>query len=85
VPPSPLPSYVHLNISCNVVVVKPGAVLATMERAIHIFSRPMDPDHEMGDQQVCVMMSLVTPLRVKSCLGVGPLNGPWVYQQNSAQ
>lgn len=51
-PPSPLPSYVHLNISCNVVAIQKGEVLSTFERAITAFSRPVDPDYEDGDQQV---------------------------------
>eukprot|EP00879_Flechtneria_rotunda_P013168 GHRR01013753.1.p1 GENE.GHRR01013753.1~~GHRR01013753.1.p1 ORF type:complete len:943 (+),score=342.78 GHRR01013753.1:553-3381(+) len=51
-PPSPLPSFVHLNMSCNVVAIQKGEVLAIFERAIAAFSRPMDPDHETGDQQV---------------------------------
>ncbi|KAF6255218.1 hypothetical protein COO60DRAFT_237950 [Scenedesmus sp. NREL 46B-D3] len=50
--PSPLPSYVHLNMSCNVVVIQKGDVLSTFERAIAAFSRPMDPDYVEGDQQV---------------------------------
>jgi hypothetical protein len=52
VAPSPLPSFVHLNMSCNVVVIQKGDVLSTFERAIAAFSRPMDPDYVEGDQQV---------------------------------
>ena len=52
VPPSPLPAHVHLNFSCNVVVVKPGKVLNAFERAIAAFSRPTDPDAVSNDQQV---------------------------------
>jgi hypothetical protein len=51
-PPSPLPSHVHLNFSVNVVGVKPGTVLSVFERAIAAFSRPSDPEMETGDQQV---------------------------------
>jgi hypothetical protein len=51
-PPSTLPSFVHLNLTCNVVSIQPGAVLEVFERAIMAFSRPTDPDHETGDQQV---------------------------------
>jgi hypothetical protein len=52
VTPSPLPSFVHLNMSCNVVVIQKGDVLTTFERAIAAFSRPMDPNYVEGDQQV---------------------------------
>jgi hypothetical protein len=41
--PSPLSSYVHLNFSCEVVVVQRKAVLDSFERAIFAFSRPEDP------------------------------------------
>jgi hypothetical protein len=52
-PPSALPSFVHLNLTCNVVSIKQGEVLEVFERAIMAFSRPSDPEHENGDQQVC--------------------------------
>lgn len=52
-PPSTLPSFVHLNLTCNVISIQQGAVLEVFERAIMAFSRPTDPDHETGDQQVC--------------------------------
>jgi hypothetical protein len=51
-PPSPLPSYVHLNLMCNVVSIQAGTVLEAFDRAISAFSRPTDPDNESGDQQV---------------------------------
>jgi len=51
-PPEPVPSYVHLNFSCNVVQVRKQSVVAAFERAIHTFSRPVDPDIETGAQQV---------------------------------
>jgi hypothetical protein len=50
----PVPSYVHLNFSCNVVVVKRKAVMTAFEHALHVFSRPVDPEVEMGAQQVGV-------------------------------
>jgi hypothetical protein len=43
---------VHLNLTCNVVSIQAGSVLDVFERAIMAFSRPTDPDHETGDQQV---------------------------------
>jgi hypothetical protein len=58
-PPSTLPSFVHLNLTCNVVSIQPGAVLEVFERAIMAFSRPTDPDHETGDQQVCTTTTVV--------------------------
>jgi hypothetical protein len=51
-PPSALPSFVHLNLTCNVVSIQQGQVLEVFERAIMAFSRPSDPEHENGDQQV---------------------------------
>lgn len=51
-PASTLPSFVHLNLTCNVVSVQAGSVLDVFERAVMAFSRPTDPDHETGDQQV---------------------------------
>lgn len=59
-PPSPLPSFVHLNMSCNVVVIQKGDVLAVFERAISAFSRPTDPDYVEGDQQVRLLRVLYT-------------------------
>jgi hypothetical protein len=43
---------VRLNFSANVVVVARAEVLETYERAVAAFSRPVDPDHEAGTQQV---------------------------------
>lgn len=54
VSPSSLPSHVHLNFTTNVVVIQPGSVLEMFERAVAAFSRPEDPDHETGPQQVMV-------------------------------
>ncbi|KAG1665506.1 hypothetical protein FOA52_009768 [Chlamydomonas sp. UWO 241] len=39
--PKALHSYVHLNFTCQVVAIKRRSVIATFERAIHIFSRPV--------------------------------------------
>ncbi len=50
--PQPVPSYVHLNFSCNVVVTRSTALAGVFERALHVFSRPVDPAIEMGAQQV---------------------------------
>ena len=47
-------SAVHLNFSCHVVLVSRRAVVATFERAIHTFGRPVDPQVESGAHQVCV-------------------------------
>lgn len=68
-PPSPLPSFVHLNVSCNVAVISKGEVLATFERAINAFSRPTDPDVEEGDQQVRAYMQRLTQAQqqIRSC------------------
>jgi hypothetical protein len=51
VSPAPLPAHVRLNFSCNVVVVSRNEVLETYERAINVFSRPVDPEFETGTQQ----------------------------------
>jgi hypothetical protein len=48
----PVRSAVHLNFSCNVILVKKRAVVATFERAIHVYSRPVDPAIETGAHQV---------------------------------
>ena len=59
-----MPSYVHLNFSCNVIVTRRDKVLRTFERAIHAFSRPVDPEIQTGVQQVRVWQCCaVTPLR----------------------
>lgn len=58
-PPSTLPSFVHLNLTCNVIAIQGGQVLDVFERAIMAFSRPTDPDHETGDQQVRISGVLV--------------------------
>ncbi|GFR52074.1 hypothetical protein Agub_g14597, partial [Astrephomene gubernaculifera] len=50
--PTPLRSHVHLNFSCNVVLVRRRAVVDTLERAIAAFSRPVDPGLVTGVQQV---------------------------------
>lgn len=50
--PTPMPSHVHLNFTCNVVLVRRRAVVDTFERAIAAFSRPVDPAIETGMQQV---------------------------------
>mmetsp|Transcript_32185 Transcript_32185/g.96098 ORF Transcript_32185/g.96098 Transcript_32185/m.96098 type:complete len:1123 (-) Transcript_32185:516-3884(-) len=48
----PLPSYVHLNFSCQVVAIKRRSVVAAFERAIHVFSRPVTPASHQGEHQV---------------------------------
>lgn len=48
----PVHSSVHLNLTCQVVLVKKRSVMAAFERAIHVFSRPVDPEIESGAQQV---------------------------------
>lgn len=50
--PTPMPSYVHLNFTCNVVLIKRRDVMDTFERAIAAFSRPVDPAIPTGVQQV---------------------------------
>lgn len=57
-PPSNLASFVHLNLTCNVVSIQQGSVLDVFERAVMAFSRPSDPEHETGDQQVRWFTSL---------------------------
>jgi len=57
-PPSNLASFVHLNLTCNVVSIQQGSVLDVFERAVMAFSRPSDPEHETGDQQVRLLTSL---------------------------
>lgn len=69
-PPSTLPSFVHLNLTCNVVSIQPGAVLEVFERAVMAFSRPTDPDHETGDQQVVLLVD-----REGAVLGRGGVAG----------
>lgn len=49
---SPVTSYVHLNFTCHIILVRQSAVSNVMERAIHSFSRPVDPFREEGLQQV---------------------------------
>lgn len=61
--PSPVRSSVHMNFSCNVVVVKRKAVIQAFERAIHLFSRPTDPAIESGAQQVGSHMQIATGSR----------------------
>ena len=51
--PKPMQSFVHLDFTCNVLAVNKRSVMATFERAIHVFSRPIDPDAETGAHQVC--------------------------------
>lgn len=48
----PVHSAVHLNFTCQVVLVKKRAVVSAFERAIHVFGRPVDPELETGLQQV---------------------------------
>ncbi|GAX80726.1 hypothetical protein CEUSTIGMA_g8161.t1 [Chlamydomonas eustigma] len=48
----PVHSAVHLNFTCRVMVIQKRAVMATFERAIHAFSRPVDPHIETGAHQV---------------------------------
>eukprot|EP00201_Polytomella_parva_P009127 CAMPEP_0175064242 /NCGR_PEP_ID=MMETSP0052_2-20121109/15210_1 /TAXON_ID=51329 ORGANISM="Polytomella parva, Strain SAG 63-3" /NCGR_SAMPLE_ID=MMETSP0052_2 /ASSEMBLY_ACC=CAM_ASM_000194 /LENGTH=448 /DNA_ID=CAMNT_0016330543 /DNA_START=24 /DNA_END=1367 /DNA_ORIENTATION=+ len=43
--PSPAHSFVHLNFTCHVTAVRGGAVTAAFQRALHAFSRPVDPNH----------------------------------------
>ncbi|KAG2435642.1 hypothetical protein HXX76_006844 [Chlamydomonas incerta] len=50
--PTPMPSHVHLNFTCNVVLVKRRNVVDAFERAIAAFSRPVDPSVATGLQQV---------------------------------
>lgn len=50
--PEPVHSSVHLNFSCQVVQITRRSVMATFERAIHVFSRPVDPEIESGAHQV---------------------------------
>lgn len=50
--PSPMPSYVHYNFTCNVVLIRKRLVVDTFERATAAFSRPVDPAIETGAQQV---------------------------------
>ncbi|KAG2501680.1 hypothetical protein HYH03_000182 [Edaphochlamys debaryana] len=47
-----MPSYVHLNFTCNVVLIKRRNVMDAFERAIAAFSRPVDPALATGMQQV---------------------------------
>jgi hypothetical protein len=57
--PSPLPSHVRLNFSCNVVVVTKSEVLETYSRAVAAFGRPVDPGYEGGIRQVGVSGGVV--------------------------
>mmetsp|Transcript_38308 Transcript_38308/g.85303 ORF Transcript_38308/g.85303 Transcript_38308/m.85303 type:complete len:1048 (+) Transcript_38308:131-3274(+) len=49
---TPVHSYVHMNLTCQVVVVQRKEVIHAFDRAIHVFSRPVDPELETGSQQV---------------------------------
>ncbi len=76
--PEPVTSYVHLNFSCNIILTRKQTVVSTFERAIHTFSRPIDPEIEMGAQQVCVCVCVFEAPR-KACrvfvlmTGQGPI------------
>ena len=48
----PVHSSVHLNFTSQVVHITRRSVMATFERAIHVFGRPVDPEIESGAHQV---------------------------------
>ncbi|KAG1658750.1 hypothetical protein FOA52_000863 [Chlamydomonas sp. UWO 241] len=79
----PVHSTVHLNFSCNAVLVKQRSVVAAFERAVHAFGRPVDIDVESGTQQVdAVKMEafvdhFVTSLGLSSHYTLVVLNPSW--------
>ena len=79
--PTPLHSYVHLNFTCQVVVVQAKSVIHTFEKAIHAFSRPVDPEIETGTQQVGGRQVAGCGAR-PACLGLPrhpkPGRGTWI-------
>ncbi|MEW5314243.1 MAG: hypothetical protein WDW38_005754 [Sanguina aurantia] len=85
--PSPVRSSVHLNFSCNVVVVKRKAVVQAFERAIHLFSRPTDPALESGAQQVDVVKmeafadNFIRTLGLDATYSMLVLNPTWTVQE----
>ncbi len=71
-PPSPLPSYVHINVSVEIAVLQRGEVLDALERGIAAFSRPVDPAYPEGDQQVrCGFVVLCYLLKTRVLCGAG--------------
>lgn len=80
--PMPLPSYVHFNISCHAIKTS-HEVLSKFERAIKLFSRPMQRRLPRGPQQVdAVSMEMVidgflTDLGLDKGYTVLVLNPPW--------
>ena len=48
----PVHSTVKLNFTAQIIATKRRAVMAAFERAIHTFSRPMNPENETGHFQV---------------------------------
>ncbi|EFJ49585.1 hypothetical protein VOLCADRAFT_89945 [Volvox carteri f. nagariensis] len=81
--PTPMPSYVHLNFTCNVVLIKRTDVVDTFERAISVFSRPVDPAVTTGMQQVdahkmeVLVDHFVTALGLENSYSLVVLNPNW--------
>lgn len=85
--PTPMPSHVHLNFTCNVVLVRRRAVVDTFERAIAAFSRPVDPAIETGMQQVdaskmeAFVDHFIGALGLESSYSVLLLNPTWHVEE----
>eukprot|EP00798_Chlamydomonas_sp_ICE-L_P024546 gene24546-10156_t len=81
---TPVHSFVHLNFTCQVVIVTRLDVMSTFEHAIHTFSRPVDPQLETGAHQVDVnkmeafVDNFVASIGLDSSYTILVLNPTWV-------
>ncbi|KXZ55672.1 hypothetical protein GPECTOR_2g1222 [Gonium pectorale] len=78
--PTPMPSHVHLNFSCNVVRVARRSVVDAFERAIAAFSRPVDPAVATGvdaAKMEALVDHFVGALGLESSYSLVVLNPTW--------